>query len=196
MPKNTEVDKAVKQSAMALLDDLASELDQGHLEETVEVHGVHWTMRLLEDHETNWANGYQRTNSTLALISSRRAPTLAIGIRSIGKMNADGKLELKPVKQYFIDAWVEAQGELDEATKSILNNANEYIQQYWFAEQLFHWLSKRPSAFVQALWTKWQALEERRDKVEEAMGKSSTEDGTSKVTSTILSSEPSVQTQA
>jgi hypothetical protein len=172
---NGEVDKAKKQSTISLLDDLAKELDEGFIEDTFEVHGIFWKMRLLQDHESNWANGYQRTNSAMAMLSSRRAPTLAIGIREIGKKN-----EMKQVRQFFIDEWVKTRGEMDEATRQILDNTNDYVQQYFFAEQLFQWLSKRPSEFVQALWVKWQLLEERRTKAEEVMGKSSTEDGTLK----------------
>jgi len=192
--KNDDVEKAKKQAAMSLLDDLAKELDEGFIEDTFEVNKVLWKMRLLQDHELNWANGYQRSNSALAMLTSRRAPTLAIGIRAIGRMGADGKPEMKPVRQFFIDEWTKQRGELDEATKAILDNANQYVQQYWFSEQLYQWLSQRPGEFVQALWAKWQLLEERRSKVEAAMGKSSAEDGSLKVTATTPSSDPSAPT--
>jgi hypothetical protein len=185
-----ETDKAKKQGALSLLDDLAKELDEGRLEGTFEVRGIFWKMQLLQDHEVNWANGFQRTNSTLSMLTSRRAPTLAIGIRAIGKSEDT----MKSVRQYFMDEWEAERGELDATVKAILDNANEYIQQYWFAEQLFKWLSVRPPEFVSALWVKWQSLEERRTEAEKAMGKSSVEDGTLSKTPPTPSSVPSAQT--
>jgi hypothetical protein len=178
----TIIEESKKKAAESILDDLATELDKGYQEDTFQVRGVYWKMRLLQDHENNWANSYQRTNSALALLSSRRAPVLAIGIREIGTADADGKISMLSVKEFFLAQWKKERGELDEISQKILDQSNLLVQQYWFAEKLFDWLSKRPSEFIQALWSKWQLLEERREAAEKAMGESLAEDGSSKET--------------
>jgi hypothetical protein len=192
----TEIDKIKKTGVESILDDLATELDQGRLEDTFVVRKIHWKMMLLQDHENNWANSYQRTNSALAILSSRRAPVLAIGIREIGREGPDGKVEMKTVKAFFLDEWKKERGEMDEISQRILDNSNEIVQQYWFAEKLYEWLSKRPSEFIQELWSNWLKLEERRTEAEKAMGKSSQEDGSSKDPKTTLSSVSSETSQS
>jgi len=177
MSQKAEVDNAKKQVAADLLSDLENELDKGFIEDTFLVQGHYWKMRLLSDHEMSWAANYQRTSSALALVVSRRAPTLAIGIREIGKANGDGKPHMFSVAEFFTTQWEKVNKELDETTKSILASQNPYLPQYWFAEQLFHWLSKRNTEFVVALWEKWELLEKRRGKTEEVMGESSAEVG-------------------
>lgn len=159
----TTVDDAKRAAALTILDDLATELDKGFLEDTFDVSGHKWTMRLLQDHERNWANGFIRNTSLNAMLTSVRAPVLAIGIRAI-----DGI----PIPVFFQKQWEEESGELESLAKQMLENSNPYIKQYWFAERLFQWLSLRPPKFVEGLWEKWTALEGRRDKAEEGMGKS------------------------
>jgi len=173
----TPLDDIKRTATLSLLDDLAKELDEGFIEDVFEIRGILWHMRLLQDHERNWANGYVRTTSVNAMITSVRAPTLAVGIRAIGKLTTDGKKDLMGIKDFFLQQWLKEKGELDPVAQRILDNANQYVQQYWFAERLFEWLSKRPPDFVNELWEKWSGLEKRREDAEKAMGKSSAEDG-------------------
>jgi hypothetical protein len=125
-------------------------------------------MRLLQDHERNWANGFIRNTSLNAMLTSIRAPTLAIGIREI-----DGV----PVPVFFQQQWEAESAELETLARQMLESSNPYVKQYWFAERLFQWLSLRPPKFVEELWAKWTELEGRRDKAEDGMGKSSRPDG-------------------
>lgn len=157
-----------REAALNILDDLASELDQGFLEDTFEVAGHQWTMRLLQDHERNWANGFIRNTSINSMVTSVRAPTLAIGIRSI-----DGI----PIATFFQKQFEAENEELHALARQMIEQANPYTRQYWFAERMFQWLSLRPPTFVEKLWAKWLSLEERRDKAEESMGKSSSPAG-------------------
>ena len=157
-----------RQAASNLLDDLAEELDKGFLEDTFTIAGHTWKMRLLQDHERNWANGFVRNASLNAMLTSIRAPTLGIGIREIDGM---------PVAQFFQKQWADAESELEDVARHMLESSNPYVKQYWFAEQLFTWISQRPPQFVEKLWVKWQELEARRTEAEEAMGKSSRPDG-------------------
>jgi hypothetical protein len=151
-------------AALSILDDLATELDKGFLEANFDIAGHQWTMRLLQDHERNWANGFVRNTSLNAMLTSVRAPVLAIGIRAI-----DGV----PIPTFFQKQWEAESAEMETLAKQMLDAANPYVKQYWFAERLFVWLSQRPPNFVEQLWSKWTELESRREKAEDAMGKSS-----------------------
>lgn len=163
-----DVTEAKRSVATNILDDLAAELDKGFVEDTFEVAGHTWTMRTLQDHERAWASGFIRTQSMNSMLSSMRAPTLAAGIRSV-----DGK----PVAEFFKDAWEKEATDMGEAVRKVMESQNPYILQYWFAEQLYVWLSKRPPSFVEKLWEKWLLLEKRREEAEVAMGKSSSPAG-------------------
>jgi hypothetical protein len=150
---------------MGILDEIAAEVDDGFLEKTVVVRKISWTLKLLCDHERNWSNGYVRSTSALALLSSMKAPILAIGIRAIGKADAAGSYHMKTVENYFVEEWTKEKGALDETAQRMLANQNQLIKQYWFAEKLFEWLSYRDPEFINELWTQWEALEkEQADK--------------------------------
>lgn len=159
----TTTGDAKRAAALSILDDLATELDKGFLEETFTVSGHQWKMRLLQDHERNWANGFIRNTSLNAMLTSVRAPVLAIGIREIDGM---------PIPTFFQAQWEAESAELETLARQMLETSNPYVKQYWFAERLFQWLSLRPPKFVEELWAKWTELEARRDKAEEGMGKS------------------------
>jgi len=175
MSDQNDISNAKRQSALNVLDDLASELDQGFLEETYTVKGVEWTIRLLNDHERNWANGYLRNASLTSMATSLRSPTLAIAIRKINGLS---------VEAFFTQKWQERETALSEVEKAILAATNQFVKQYFFAETLFKWLSERPPQFVQELWSKYTALDDRREAAESAMGKSLGQVGTSETPQT------------
>jgi hypothetical protein len=170
-----------RDKALSLLDDLANELDKGFIEEEVTVSGLRWTLRTLQDHERNWAAGYTVTKSVTAMLHSVKAPTLSIAIRAINGV---------PVKEFFLQAWLKESETPDPQLKEILNAANEYVRQYYFAERLYMWLSARPApgGIVDNLWTEWTKLENRREAADAAMGKSLPVDGSSPPTATTSSS--------
>lgn len=134
-----------------LLADLVSELDKGFIEETFEVKGHKFAIRLLTDGEVNWKNRFiNAMDSSLALLSSRKAPTLAIAIRSIDD---------KSVVDVFAED-LEGEALAQYGAKSAIE------KKFWAAEQLFNWLSNRPSDFTGELYAKYAELEERRGEVQ------------------------------
>lgn len=154
-------------AARKLLLDLETELDQGYLEDTFEVSKVSWKMRLLADHERNWANRYIAQGSVHSIVSSVRAATLSIGIREINGM---------PLDLFFEDLAADAKALAE--IRALAAETNPFSRQYWLAERLYAWLSQRTPQFVDSLWAKWLELEGRRDRAEESMGKSLSPDGT------------------
>lgn len=164
-----DIKEANKLVAMSILDDLASELDKGFIEDTFDICGHKWAMRTLQDHERSWSAGYTRTQSMNSMLVSMRAPMLAIGIRSI-----DGL----PIPKFFQSQWEDESKDITEAARRVLESQNPYMMQYWFAERLFVWLSQRPPSFVEKLWEAWLSLEKKREDSEAAMGKSLSPDGT------------------
>jgi hypothetical protein len=145
-------DDIKRSSASQLLDDLAQELETGGLEDTVVVKNSYWKFRLLCDHERRWVDLHIKQNSVPSIISSMKAPILAIGIRALGKPDKSGKLRMTPI------------GELYPAPSG-------EDSQYFAAEKFFEWLSNRNTETVQELWTQWEKLEHRRVEAENAMSK-------------------------
>lgn len=144
-----------------MLRDLEKDLSVGFLEETFECRGRKWFMRLLCDHEENWASNYIQQGTVYAVGRSRRAPILGIGIRQV-----DGL----PVSSLFQEEW-DAQ---DEAVQQVVSQSR-FSKQYWDAEHLFQFLSEQPPEFVEELWGYWQSLQKRRDAAQEELKKSSAE---------------------
>jgi hypothetical protein len=173
------VKEAQKTNALNILDDLAKVIDIGFIEDTFEVKGVLWKMRILNDHERTWANGYVRTVSVNAMLTSIKPATLAIAIRQIGTPGG----EMVDVEDFFLKSYKDEEKALSEAEKAVLSKSNPYVRQYYFAEQLYVWLSHRTPEFVQELWKCYDSMVERVSKAEEAMGKSSKPDGQSKTES-------------
>jgi hypothetical protein len=190
-----EIKAQQKARVESVLNDLEAELDEGFLEEIVTVRKRLWKLRLLNDHERTWAMKFVQNTSLVSLAHSTRAPLLAISIREIGVMGDDGKPDMMPVREFFVKQWEEQIKDKKALVEQILNNANPYALQYWFAERMYEWLSKRPPEFVGELFDAYRKLEERREAAEEAMGKSSAEDGNSSQKLETSSSKSSDQTQ-
>jgi hypothetical protein len=191
-----EIKDAKVSEALSLMDDLEQELDSGFLEEIVQVRGRLWKLRLLCDHEQAWAMGYVKGTTFSAIVLSQKTPTLAIAIREIGKLNADGSKSMFSIQDFFVKEWEEVTKGSAAEIQRVLNSTNPYAAQYWLAERMFEWLSKRPHEFTTELWTKYQELMTRREKAETAMGKSSEEGGNSSQTKTTSSSPSSETTQS
>lgn len=173
----TEANKksAEDRSSMLIMDDLAAELDTGYIEETFEVAGYFWKMRTLADHEVNWASQYTLTGSNLAIVLSNRAPTLAVGIRAIGKTREG----MQPIEEIYLDAYKKANGDLDSKVAALLLQTNPHARQHFFSEKLLEWLSARPPTLVSKLHELFMTLVARQNEASTAMGKSLAADGTS-----------------
>lgn len=141
-----------------ILFDLAEELDGNVIEDDFEVFGKKWTLRLLNEEESNWRNANLIVASRLTALSSLRLPTLAIGIRKIDDV---------PVYDFFAEEWMT----LSDDERRELENMNKYSKKYFVAEKLMEFLSQRLPDAIDLLWNNWQELETRREKAQEMLKK-------------------------
>jgi hypothetical protein len=158
-----------QQNPKKLLMDLQQELDGETLEHVCLVHGFQWKMRLLNEEESNWRNGYVNTGTKLSAVTSWRLPTLAIGIRAIGPK--DG--ELLPTSAFFQDEW-RATAET-RAAAEMIEGQGAFSQKYFTAEYLMEWLAGRFPEALEPLYAEWQKLEKRREDAQASVKKSSGE---------------------
>jgi len=147
-----------------VLMDLAKELDGETIEHTCNVKGFEFKMRLLNEEESNWRNGYINLGSKLSAVSSWRLPTLAIGIRQINGT---------PVFEFFREEW-DATEESRRALE-IVEGKGPYSAKYFTAEHLMKFLADRFPEVISDLWDEWQRMEDRRSNAQDALKKSSGE---------------------
>jgi hypothetical protein len=160
---------AERNNPKLLLMDLQRELDGDPITHVCCVHNFWWEMKLLNEEESNWRNGYVNTGTKLSAVSSWRLPTLAIGIRRIGS----SREELIPVMEFFRDDW-ESTEELRNAAE-LIEGKGAFSQKYFAAEYLMSWLAERAPEVLTPLYTEWQELEARREAAQEQVKKSSGE---------------------
>ena len=147
-----------KSKTPKVLEDLASEIDEGFIEDTFEVGKHFYTMRLLTDGETNWKNRFiDAMSSALSMLSQRKAPTLAIAIRKIDHVSVE---EIFKPEKPADDA-----EESDKKAYDEWNKLSKVERQFRIAESLFNYLSERPAEFTTALYNKYSELEKRREEV-------------------------------
>lgn len=155
-----------KPNPRQLLEDLSNELKGSLIEDTFEVHGIQWTMRLLNEDEFTWC--FSKTEidlkNAIAMGISFRLPTLAIGIRAFNG---------KSVVETFQDDW----NELPEDEKEVFLSRPGATPDKIGAEFMLEYLKALPSTFVNELYEKWQELELRRKESQEALKKFSGESG-------------------
>lgn len=146
----------------SILTDLSNELQGSLLEDTFEVRGRKFTMKLLNAEENMWRNARVDISSQYSALSSWKLPTLAISIRAI---------EGKPIEEAYKDKW----DELDESTKSMLETANKFAKKYFTADFLMQELSQFPNDFIEELTACWEKLSGRSREAQDALKKSSGE---------------------
>ena len=145
-----------------VLDDLAKELDGSCLEDTFDWKGRKFRIRLLNEEESNWRNGFVNMGTNLSTLTSWRLPTLAMGIREV-----DGV----PTFEFFRPLW-EAEEKGREVLK-LIEGRGVFSMKYFAAEHLMQWLGQRPPEMVEALWKFWKILEDRREVAQGNVKKSS-----------------------
>lgn len=145
-----------------ILNDLARELDGDCLEDTFTWTGRVFKIRLLNEEESNWRNGFINTGSGLATITSWRLPTLAIGIREI-----DGI----PVFEFFRNEWEKTQQGRDIVR--LVEGRGSFSMKYFSAEHLMQFLGSRPPEALEEMWKYWKMLEDRREEAQSNIKKSS-----------------------
>ena len=144
--------------AHKLLADLAAEVDQGFLEDTFDILGHKYTMRLLSDGETNWKNRYiDGLSSALSIISQRRAATLAIAIRIIDGHNVESL--------YAPAAPTSDATDIEKAEYERWTKMGRLERQFDASRKLYDYLSLRPDTFTVALFEKFQELESSREEL-------------------------------
>jgi len=138
-----------------ILFDLQKELAGDLLEETVEVRGKMFTLRLLNEAETGWTYNFVNINGvgkTSTLLSARLA-MLSVGVRAIDGVS---------LEEIFEEDWKA----LDEITKAHMLSENNGKKKFAIAALFMETLSEYPPTFIQALQEKWKELEERRTAVQ------------------------------
>lgn len=135
-----------------VLDDLARELDGSCLEDTFVWRNRKFRMRLLNEEESNWRNGFVNMGTNLSTLTSWRLPTLAIGIREIDDV---------PVFEFFRPQWEAA--EKGREVLRLIEGRGVFSMKYFSAEHLMQWLGQRPPELVEDLWKFWKSLEDRRE---------------------------------
>jgi hypothetical protein len=150
--------KSLKQSLI----DFQTEMKGLLLEDTFQVRGKRWTMRLPNEEEQTWITSMLNMSTTMSTYMSTRLAALAMGIKKI-----DGN----DIYDYFMEDWFK----LEESERRALENMNKYSRKYFVAEHLHEMLAEMPSEVINDLWEKWQELEDRRRSAQETAKKSSGE---------------------
>jgi len=149
---------SLKQSLMDFQKEMKSQL----LEDTFEVRGKRWTMRLLNEEETLWATSMMNTSTIVTSAVSAQLAHLAMGIREI-----DGS----PIYEYFTEDW----DKLEDRERAALLEMNRYALKYFVAEHMHSFLAEMPPEVTNDLWECWNKLLERREDAQAMAKKSSGE---------------------
>lgn len=148
----------VEKNLPKILADLAAEVDQGFLEETYEVKGHKYLLRLLSDGETNWKNRYiDGLASPLSMMSQRKSATLAVALRAIDGTDV--------ISMYAPPAITADSTDVEKAESERWGRLNSLDKQFEVARKLYEYIARRPAEFSTGLYAKFQELEERRDEV-------------------------------
>lgn len=146
-----------------ILVDLANELDGRVLQDDFKIGSRTYTIRLLNEEETNWRNSHVVMSTQLATATSIRLPTVAMSVRSI-----DGT----SIEEIFKEEWDKVS---EEKKNEYLNGTNRYSRKHFFAEFFMSWLSERFPDSITPLFEAWRELEDRRLKSQGELKNSSGE---------------------
>ena len=146
-----------------ILLDLHKELQGDLLQDDFVIRGRKYTLRLLNEKETNWSFSFIKSNSTLSIATSVRLANLAVGIRAI-----DGVT----VEDLFEDQW-KSMSELDKNAELLKHETKQFA----VAAMMLEFLSTEShSSYVSELHEKWQELDSRRSDAQHEIKNSSGED--------------------
>lgn len=138
-----------------ILLDLQRELSGELLEETFEIRGKKFTLRLLNESETGWVYGFVSVSSIgqAATLLGARLAMLAIGVRAIDGYTVEELLE---------GVW----SDMDEVKKREYLSNNHNSKKFALAAIFKEQLSEYPPSFISELQEKWQGLEARRNEAQ------------------------------
>ncbi len=131
-----------------LLQDLQADLLKGRIEDEFDFAGRKWRMATLSDGQLVWSYSYVTMASNLAMLTSRKAATLAAAISHI-----DGQ----PISTLF---------DLPDDQKLkefLLNDEDELVS--FYREKLYAFLSPLPDRVITELYMFFETLEKRREEV-------------------------------
>lgn len=154
-------------SVRDILDDIGKELDGDTLEGEISARGLRCKVKLLTEEESNWRFARADPSTTLSALSSLKLPTLAIGIRELYHEKLDRWVS---VYEFFDSDWEL----LPKETREVLMGSNKFSKKYFIAEHLMEWLSQRREV-IGELYSQWKDLEDRREKAQATLKKSSGE---------------------
>ncbi len=141
------------------LTDFQNEMKGLLLEDTFEVRGKMWKMKLPNEEEQTWVVSMLNMTTAMATYMSTRLAAISIGIREIDGVD---------VYNYFLEDW---EG-LSLEERSSLESMNQYARKYFVAEHMHAFLAEFGTEFINELWEKYQELEKRREGAQE-IGKKS-----------------------
>lgn len=138
-----------------ILLDLQKELSGELLEETFDLRGKKFTLRLLTESETGWVYSFVNVGSLgqAATLLGARLAMLAVGLRAIDGYTVEELLE---------GVW---DGMGEEKRRECLAN-NHHQKKFALASIFMEQLSEYPPAFISELQEKWQRLEARRNEAQ------------------------------
>jgi len=159
-----------------ILSNLQKELSGDFLQETVEVRGRKFTMRLLSEKENGWTFRFFKAGNELSLAITVRSAQLAMGIRAIDGVS-------------LIDCTKAQLNALTIIERNTLFEKNDGNPDFVASELFMKFLLDMPPEYVGELHEHWTQLQMKQQEAQEALKKSSGE-GSETVESKSLT-EPS-----
>lgn len=132
-----------------ILEDLKLDLLKGRREREVVALGRKFKMHTLNEDEESWADSYIRATSTMAILSTKKAPTVAAAISEV---------EGQPVAALF-----EYPDDMPKEVKDMLDK-NPIQRSYWIREQMLMFLVEDSNRkFVNVLYSAYEEMLAERD---------------------------------
>lgn len=132
----------------SLLQDLRADLMRGRIEDVYEFAGRRFRLHTLNDGEVVWRDQFISTASTLSLVSSQKACTVAAAISHINDQPTEALFDLPE----------------DPQLKAFLQN-NPEDRRSWLRERMFAFISEWPDVVVTDFFLFYKGLESRREEV-------------------------------
>jgi len=157
--KDPDVIKTSPAKRHKLLADIASQLKDKESSDVFEIDNHKYLISTLTADEEVWADTYCNMASSVSAYTSIKVPRLSAAVKQIDGIDVDKLFE-------FPD-------DMDEANKKF-HTSSQYRRRYWVMNQMMLMLGDLPNKFVNDLWSKYQELVDRRDKVWSELKNSST----------------------
>lgn len=141
-----------------VLKDLEGLFVLGFLEEEVEVYGVKFKLRTLNDGERVWRDRYVPLSVSSDVVSARKAPTLAIAIRAINGISVEELFSIENEGDKVLEGITEPA--LREIVGRVLKVSGDE-KKFKVAERVLEFLRSLSPEVVDRLWDRYVELERR-----------------------------------